>query len=112
MCGASFLSFLLSCDDNFLELLLEGLDSVLLVRDTALELILEGLEASDLLIDKGDSLRNYIFAVKDALLGEDGADHFEHISVIVKHLELGHDHLVLALFLRHLLFVDNDFLVF
>ena len=112
MCGACLLSSLLSFNENFLELLLERLDAVLLFGDLFLELILEGLKVSNLLFDEGDSLSNYIFALEDTLLGEDGADHFEHISVIIKHLKLRHDHLVLALFLRHLLFVDNDFLVF
>ena len=112
MCGACFLSSLLSFHENFLELLLKRLDTVLLLSDPFLELVFEGLKVGNLLFDEGDSLSNYIFALEDGLLGEDGSDHFEHISVIIKHLELRHNHLVLALFLRHLLFVDNDFLVF
>ena len=111
LCGAFLLCCLLGRHENFLELLLEGLDCVLFVRDLALELVLKGLKTGNLLVDEGNTLRNYIFALEDGLLGEDGAHHFEHIGVIVEHLELSHDHLILALFLRHFLFVNDNFAV-
>ena len=91
---------------------MKRLDTILLFSDLFLELVLEGLKVSNLLSDEGNSLSDYIFALKNSLFSEDGAHHFEHISVIIKHIELGHNHLVLALFLRHLLFVDNDLFVF
>ena len=42
------------------------------------------------------------------LLREDGSYHFENIGIIVKHLELSHDHLVLTLLLSHSLLVHYD----
>ena len=84
------------------------LHGVGLISDLSLELNFEGLVSGDLFLDEVDSLLDHVLALKHRLLGENGSDHFEDIGVIIKHLELSHDHLVLRSLRGHSLLVLDD----
>ena len=85
-------SLLLRCGlglhHHLLEVGLEFLDRVGLVRHLSLEFVLKGLKSGNLLVDKCYSLLDIVFDFHKTLLGENWTHHFEDVRVILKHFKL------------------------